>query len=261
MQLLPAPGVGLLEVEVDAVEIAGEQRVAVATDRVARVGRRRVLVAEVCRETCVRRRREPRPPRRARVVGRAPRRERAEERLGIAFAAPRRGLFRAGERLAPSGDEALIDTGAQGIFDAAQRVGDARHAFGRHRPVVVGLEAHQVEALAGRLDRAPDDADVAQALTGVVLLDVERAALRHHAGREPIVVGFLRRLGQCREGFAHEVDPAGRAGGRVVGHLVVVAGNPRIGRAARIERAELVAVAIGDVEDFRHVSSSGWPVR
>src|SRR5258707_202146 len=42
---------------------------------------------------------------------------------------------------------------------------------------------------------------------------------------------------------------------------MVVTGYSRVRRAARIEGAESGAVAIGDVEDFRHGSSSGWPVR
>ncbi len=47
VQLFDAPRVGLVEVEVDAVERGGEQLVPIAADRIVRVGLRRVLVAQV----------------------------------------------------------------------------------------------------------------------------------------------------------------------------------------------------------------------
>ena len=54
VQLLPTPRVRLVEVELDAAERAREQRVALAADGIARVGLRRVLVAEEARERGVR---------------------------------------------------------------------------------------------------------------------------------------------------------------------------------------------------------------
>ncbi len=115
--------------------------------------------------------------------------------------------------------------------------------------------------MAGRLDRAADDPDVAQPFAGLVLLEVECAAFDHHGRREPVVVVLVRRRGELREGFPHQVRPPGRALGGVVGHLVVVAGDPGVGRAARVECTETVAIAVGDGEDFRHWSSQEWPVR
>ena len=55
VELLPAPGVRLVEVEVDAVEVARVQRVALASDRVVLGGVRRVLLDEVAAHRRVRR--------------------------------------------------------------------------------------------------------------------------------------------------------------------------------------------------------------
>ncbi len=45
VQLFPTPCVRFVEIELDAVEVAREERVAVAADGIARLGGRRVLVA------------------------------------------------------------------------------------------------------------------------------------------------------------------------------------------------------------------------
>lgn len=242
------------------VNAVGEQRVAVAPDRIAGIGRRGVLVAEIRGELGVARGGELGRGRELGVVGTL-RGEGAEERIGVALAAPGRRHLGTRQRLAPRRDEPLLDSDAQRFFDALERRGNAGHAFGRGGPVVVGLEAHEVEALARTVDRARDDPDVAEALTGVELIDLEGEALDHHTRREPVVERLGRRRLQRGDGLAGQVGAACRTLGREVGHLVVVAGNPGAGRAARVERTELVAIAIGDGEDFRHVSSSGWPVR
>ena len=54
MELVPSPGVRLVEVERDAVEVARVQRVAVPADGITLVGVRRVLLDEVAPERGVR---------------------------------------------------------------------------------------------------------------------------------------------------------------------------------------------------------------
>ncbi len=112
MQLFPSPRVGLVEIEIDAGERPGEKRVAVASDRVAGIGRGCVLVAEVRSELGVARGRELRRGCELGVVG-ALRGERAEEGICIALAAPRRRHLCTRERLAPRRDETLLHTRAE----------------------------------------------------------------------------------------------------------------------------------------------------
>ena len=240
----------------------GEQRVAVAADGIARIGRGRVLVAEIRGETRVAggrelgrvRERSCRPgaarPARGRTASRRARRPMSPPapRTRAPGAAPRRALARHPSRSAAS--------------MLASDAGHARHALGRDLPVVVGLEAHEVEALPGRLDRAADDrgrrAAARRLRTARRRARAARSSRSPRAGRRrtPAAPRPARRASSRTRSTRR-----GRAGGGVVGHLVVVAGDARVRGAARVERAELVAVAIGDVEDFRHVSSSEWPVR
>ena len=221
----------------------GEQRVAVAADRIARIGRGRVLVAQDTRASRAYAGGRASRPRAASVgvVRVAARRARVEERCGRSLlAAPRRGLLRARERLAPRRDDALGHALAQRRLDARERVRDARHALGRDLPVGVGVEAHEVEALPGRLHRAADDPEVAQPFAGVVLRR-RRAASRSviTLGREAVVVVVLRRRASAASvSRSRSIAPRDALGG-VVGHLVVVAGDAGVGRAARVERAEL----------------------
>jgi hypothetical protein len=119
VQLFPTPRVRLVEIEVDAVEIAREERVAVAADGIARVGRGRVLLAEVRGEPGVTRGRDLGRLREGRVVGTLGR-ERPEERGLVGLAAPRRGLLRAGERLTPRRHDSRGHALAQRGLDARE---------------------------------------------------------------------------------------------------------------------------------------------
>jgi hypothetical protein len=62
VQLVPTPGIGLVEVELDAVEVACVERVAVAPDRVVLGRMRRVLLHEIATESGVRLGRARRQP-------------------------------------------------------------------------------------------------------------------------------------------------------------------------------------------------------
>ena len=109
VELFPPPRVRLVEIELDPVEPTGEQRVAVASDRIAGVGFRRVVVFEEVCELRVRGRRGRGIPlelgvqlRVAVVTGD----EGREERCGPGvFAAPSCRLLRATERLALRGEQ------------------------------------------------------------------------------------------------------------------------------------------------------------
>ena len=156
VQLLPAPRVGLVEVELDAAERAGEQRVALAPDGIARIGLRRVLVAEEARELARTRRSRPRPCARARRAASGRRCGRAtsagEERRGTGvFAAPGRGLLRAAERLAARrrADPRAIPS-RSAVSKLASDSGTRARRWRRDFPVVLGVVRHEVEAAADR---------------------------------------------------------------------------------------------------------------
>ena len=102
---------------------------------------------------------------------------------------------------------------------------------------------HQVEDHAHALHRAPEDADVAQALAGVVLLERELEAFPERAGGD--AVGVVRDVGRGErpQRGAVVLRALVDSVGGVVGHLVVVAGDALAGRAQRIEGGEALDVA------------------
>ena len=134
-------------------------------------------------------------------------------------------------------------------------LGHERHALGDRLPVVVGVARHEVEGHAHGLHRAAEDAQVAQALAGVVLgrarARAVRASPRRRCGRRrSAIVGGVERAQRGAVELGALVD----AVGGVVGHLVVVAGDARAGRRERIEGGEALDVVVGE----RRTRASSW---
>ena len=137
VQLLPTPRVRLLEVEVDAVEVAREQRVALARRpdradrpraRTRRAGTRRaarsasVATSAAAASAASLGRRAPPSARKNGSSSRSP--------PQVAACSAHASAWRRAD------DDTLRDALAQRRLDARERVGNARHALGRDLPVV-----------------------------------------------------------------------------------------------------------------------------
>ena len=72
--------------------------------------------------------------------------------------------------------------------EARERVGHVGHAFGDDGPVVGGVVGHEVEALADRLQRAPEHPQLAQLFALLVVRHRELEALAHHLGGDAVAV-------------------------------------------------------------------------
>ena len=96
-----------------------------------------------------------------------------------------------------------------------------------------------------------EDAEIAQALAGIVLLERELESLPHDVGRETVGVADRRRGVERPQGgpvvLGARVDPVGG----VVGHLVVVAGDALARGRERVEGGEALDVGVGELIDGR----------
>ena len=83
--------------------------------------------------------------------------------------------------------------------------------------------------------------------------DGELESLPHHLGGDAVGVGHGRRIegGERAEGRPVVLGALRRTVGRVVGHLVVVAGDALTGRGQRIEHCEALHVLVGQLRDGR----------
>ena len=258
VQLLPAPRVRLVEVELDAVERRGRTaRSARARPgrgdrpraRTRRAGTRRVArtpsVATLGRGSAS-----------ARVV-RARRAASATKNGSVSrLAAPRRGLLRARERLAPRRDDASRDALAQRGLDARERVGDARHALASRPP----SRARCRSAIRSKHCRT--------ACTGLPMMRSVAQALRRAScsstsscrrsvitlGREPVVVvvAAARRRARRASSRARSAAPCARRRGSSRSSRGRGRRCRRRSRCTGRARASCSHVAIGDVVDLRH---------
>ena len=97
------------------------------------------------------------------------------------------------------------------------------------------------------LERASDDAEVTQALAGLVLVDGYLQALAHHVGRDPVRLGQRPNLRQLRQRRPVERGARGMAVRGVVRHLGVVTGDAVRGGEDRVKDRRLIDVAIGQL--------------
>ncbi len=106
---------------------------------------------------------------------------------------------------------------------------------------------HQVERHAHGLHRAPEHAQVAQPLAGVVLGERELEPFPHHLGGDAVGVGLQLGGVERAERGPVELGALGGAVGGEVGHLVVVPADALTGGGQRIERGEALDVVVGEV--------------
>jgi len=95
-------------------------------------------------------------------------------------------LIGADQRLASRRHDPTTLSLAQGRLEAGQRLRHPLHPGGDELPIGIGRGGHQIEALTDALERAANDAEVTQALAGLVLVDGYLEALTHHVYRQPV---------------------------------------------------------------------------
>ncbi len=115
---------------------------------------------------------------------------------------------------------------------------------------MLGLVGHEIEAGPDVLHRAADDAQRPQLFARVVQLDRELETLAHDVGRDPVAVVDALRLFEPGERLPIECGAFVARGGGVVGELVVVARDARVGRRDRVERGVCEHVFVRDVVDL-----------
>ena len=115
--------------------------------------------------------------------------KRLEEGPGCFLPTPGGALIGADQRLASRGHHPTPLSLAQRRLEAGQRLGHPLHPCRDHLPIGIGCGGHQIEALTDALERASDDAEITQALAGLVLVDGDLEALAHHLYRHPFRLG------------------------------------------------------------------------
>ena len=116
-------------------------------------------------------------------------------------------------------------------------------------PLLFGVAGHQVEDHPNTLYRATENADVAETLAGIVLFERELEPFSQGAGGDPVGVGLDAESRERAQRRTIVLGALVDAVGRVVGHLVVVAGDALAGCAERIERGEPLDVLVGELVD------------
>ena len=259
LELGPAPGVGLVEVDPGAEEVATRQGVDLAAHALTVRALRLELVAEEeaeggrCGARC--------GGEAAQLVAVAALEALDEAEVEVArvtgLPGPAAHLLGHLGVLARGDDVALARLVGQGDAQPLERGGDGGEAGRDRRHGLLALGGHEVEDAADLVQRAPEHRDARAVDAGLLELDLEPGAFEEGVAGSGLAVvdgdGRLdrrhRRAGQCLAG----VEP----GRRVVGHLVLVAGHPDRGGGQRVEGAEVVDVGVADGIDgtFAHAAT------
>ncbi len=261
MVLGPAVRVGLVEVQVGAVEEAGPAPVALPAHRVRGAGDGRGVHVP-----------HPVP-------------QRPDGRGGLLARRRQFGAEPGGERVGPGGGEHLEPAGpfaparplgelpdeggggagaseqlalqAEGERGAVALQGGRHRAQpGRHRrPVLLGLCRHHGEDDADAVRGRAQVADGAEALLGLVHGQFRRQALPQQPGAPPlgVAVGPRHPLGRVEPGerAAGEVGHGPLAGGREVGQQSGALPDSQVRTGDRVEGDECVDVVVGDLAGQR----------
>ena len=113
----------------------------------------------------------------------------------------------------------------------------------------IRFAGHQVEDVSDRLQRGGQDVEGHLVEPRGVGLLGEAEALPHGGERHPVDVVDRRRPGQSRQGPGAQVGVGSVAGRREVVDVLVVAGDPQIGRSDRTQLNQRVEIVVGDVVD------------
>ena len=252
LELLPAPGVGLLEVDGGAEEVARLERVVVAPDGVPLPGVGEHLALEEAGHLL------QRLVGGRRVAGQvvteggyvAARGELAEDVAALAGAAgPRADL---GDHLAvlPGGADApgrgLL---RQGGAVAREGVGEGLQPRRDGCPVGLGPGRHQVEDLPGAVERALEDVELRAAQTGVGDLDVEADPLEERVAGDLLPHVHGSGGAHVGERAAGQLLPGREAVGGPVRQPVLVAVDADERRGDRVEGSVVLDESVGDLID------------
>ena len=255
-QALPAPFVGLVQVDDGAQELPAESLVALAPDGVGPARFRQDLLGEEVGEAGVA------PPGDggglAQLGGQGGREGRAvggggavdERRVGArGLAGLVAGLGDRRPDLAAGGDVAARARQAQAPGVLVQRPGDGAQGGGEVVPVLLGGGGQVVEAVAQGLDGAVDVVEGAQVLAGVGEVQAHTQALAHGGDGDAVdVVGRLDAV-QLAQGGAVQVVSGGQALRRVVVELAAPARQAVVDGELRGELGQAGHVALGDRVD------------
>ena len=259
LQLGPAPGVGLVEVDLGAEEVAARERVDLAADPLALRALRLELVAEEQPERrgggargtrqrlAARRGRRPAGGRRGRGRSRPPRR--SARSSGAPARPPRRTA--GPRRRCPCGPRRRACTRRP-----SSAAGTAGQAGRDGRDGLLALGRHQVEDPADLVQGAPQHRHARAVDARLLQLDLQPGPLEEGVpGRRLAVVDRAsrpRRRATARRG---QRLAGVEAGGGEVGQLVLVPGHPDRGGGQRVEGAEVLDVGVAEgVDRWRSVT-------
>ncbi len=252
VQLLPAPRVGLVEVDLGAEEVAGVARVLLAADRLLVAPARGQLLLQERRELGVGRARLDRVLRqvgleRGGYVGGLG--DLLGEHVACAAGPPGPGADLAGrlEHLAARADVTVVGLVEQGGAVVGQRLRHRAHPGRDRSPVVGRLGRHQVEGAADPVHGAVDDVDPRLGLVRVVQRELSVGPLEERALSHPLAVVGRRRPQHLGAGPAQQLLARGVAVRREVGQPVLVAGDAGERRHDRVGRSHVDDEALGDL--------------
>ena len=196
VDLVPAPGVGLAQVQIAAVPGTRVADVPLLPDRVALGGTGQVVLAEEAAESAVALVRSggggakvaPQP---LGEVTAGPTHEPAEEPAARA-ARPRLTLLEAGFHLPPGSGASHFETRFERRAVPREGVGQAAQASRDRRPVGFALGRHQVEHAPDALHRRGQHVHPRQIVARVVQLRVDRQRFAHDLAQNTVALGFER---------------------------------------------------------------------
>ena len=172
-------------------------------------------------------------------------------------------LGRAGLNLPLGADQTPGRRGTQRLDVAVERRRDLGHAGRERQPLRICVGGHQVEDVADPLKRGGQDVEGHLVEPGGVGLLGQAETLLHRRDGHAVDVVDRGRLGQGVESPAAQVGLGAVAGRREVVEVLVVAGDPQLGRGDGTEldeRVEVVvrnAVNVGGGAHFRPLRVSG----
>ncbi len=226
--LAPSPGVGLVEIDRRAEELARRERVPVAADSVVIRRQRQQISLKEPAELC--RRRGGSFGSAGQVRKHRARRAGAADQPGVetpVWRRPVRALPRALDDLAARRNVSLARSFGVGALQVRVSSRDSRHTRREIAVRFIAFDRHQVEDLAHALDPAGNDIQIAGRLARVVQLDSQAEPLQHRGARRVLALGARLGLGQGRDRRPVQLSARGETRRAQVGHLVVMAGDAR----------------------------------
>jgi hypothetical protein len=251
VELLPAPGVGLLEVDPGAHEVPRGQLVAVPPDGVALPPERQQLLGQEPAEAGDRLGRLGRMPLELgpqRTVGRGVDECREDARCRR-LAGPPADLGGHLGVLPARRDQPEACRLEQGAAVAGERLRDRREPRVDGAPPLLGGGVHEIEAAAQVVEPTGDHRDLELGDPGLGELQLEPQPLEEGVLGSGLPVVDGRGLAGPRQGTPDQLPPLGEAVGGEVGEAVLVARDAVLRRSHRVQGGVLLDEGIGDRVD------------